>query len=506
MNPVVVTRFNNFSGGLTGAGKLTLGNGGATLAVVQLGVAGVTQVVNGFDVPPVFNPGTGGINLLYAPELTGRTTGPEMPPSRTLNLLSITNPNDITIAGGDVTVNGTAAGALALSGGRLITGANTLYFNSAAGTVTRTTGYVDGNFKKSVAAAASVTFESGTANGYTPVVFNITAGTFPTDVTTAVFQTPAPGIQPLSQVITRYWRLTAAGITSDITFNYLDPTDIPGTVTEANLHFLKHEAGNPSDYSDQGGTINTAANTATLTGVTSFSDWTLGIVGADLAITKTDGVTTVTPGGTVTYTITVTNGGTVGNPAAVVTDNFPAALTCSTTCVGALGGTCTAGPVAGNLNDSANVPSGGSVTYTAVCSISPQRLGLAGQHRDGLRRRHHRLQCRQQLGDRHRRDRGDGGPRDHQDRRRDHRDGRRLGDLHHHRQQRRAERGPGRHGGGHLPGRADLHHDLHRGRRRHLHGVRLGEHQRHRQPARRRQRHLHGELHHLGRRHRPPAP
>jgi uncharacterized repeat protein (TIGR01451 family) len=375
VNPVVVTRFNNFSGGLTGSGKLTLGNGGATLAVVQLGVAGVTQVVNGFDVPPVFNPGTGGVNLLYAPELTGRTTGPEMPPSRTLNLLSITNPNDITIAGGDVMVNGVAAGALTLSGGRLITGANTLYFNSAAGTVTRTTGYVDGNFKKSVAAAASVTFESGTANGYTPVVFNVTAGTFPTDVTTAVFQTTAPGIQPLSQVITRYWRLTAAGITSDVTFSYLDPTDIPGTVTEANLHVLKHEAGNPSDYSDQGGTINTAANTATVTGVTSFSDWTLGQVGADLAITKTDGVTTVTPAGTVTYTITVTNGGTVGNPAAVVTDNFPAALTCSTTCTGALGGTCTAGPVAGNLSDSANVPSGGSVTYTAVCAISPSASG-----------------------------------------------------------------------------------------------------------------------------------
>ena len=375
VNPVVATRFNNFSGGLTGSGKLTLGNGGATTAVVQLGVTGVTQVVNGFDVPPVFNPGTGGINLLYAPELTGRTTGNEMPPSRTLNLLSITNPNDITIAGGNVTVNGPAAGSLALSGGRLITGANTLYFNTATGTVTRTTGYVDGNYKKSVAATASVTFESGTANGYTPVVFNITAGTFPTDVTTAVFQTTAPGIQPVSQVITRYWRLTAAGITSDVTFSYLDPTDIPGTVTEANLHVLKHETGNPADYSDQGGTINTAANTATVTGVTSFSDWTLGQVGADLGITKTDGVTTVTPGGTVTYTITVTNGGTVGNPAATVTDNFPAALTCSTTCTGALGGTCTAGPVAGNLNDSANVPSGGSVTYTAVCSISPGATG-----------------------------------------------------------------------------------------------------------------------------------
>ncbi|HEX4495428.1 MAG TPA: IPTL-CTERM sorting domain-containing protein [Thermoanaerobaculia bacterium] len=374
-NPMIAARVNIFGGGFTNANKLTIGNGGATTAVVQLGVAGPALAITGFDVPPVFNPGTGGVNLLYAPELTGRTTGNEVPPSRTLNVLSVSNPNDITIAGGDITVNGAAAGSLALSGGRVITGTNTLYFNSAAGTVTRTTGYVDGNFKKSVAAAASVTFEVGTANGYTPVTFNVTAGTFPADVTTAVVQTAAPGVQPLSKVLTRYWTLTATGITADITFSYLDPTDIPGTVTEANLHFLRHETGNPSDFSDQGGTVNTAANTATLTGVSQFSIWTLGEAGADLGITKTDGVTTVTPGGTVTYTITASNGGTVGNPAAVVADTFPAVLTCSTTCAGALGGTCTAGPVAGNINDSASIPSGGSVTYTAVCSISPSATG-----------------------------------------------------------------------------------------------------------------------------------
>jgi len=375
VNQIATLRFNNFSGGLTGSGKLTVGNGGATTAVVQLGVAGVTQPVNGFDVPPVFNPGTGGVNLLYAPELTGRTTGPEMPPSRTLNLLSITNTNNITLAGGDVTVNGAAAGALALGSARLITGPNTLYFNSAAGTVTRTTGYVDGSFRKSFAAAAIKTFELGTANGYTPVVFNATAGTFPADVTVAAVQTPAPGIQPLSAVINRYWKLTATGITADVTFNYLDPADIPGTVTEANLHVLKHESGNPADFSDQGGTINTAANTATVTGVSSFSDWTLGEAGADLSITKTDGVTTALAGGSVTYTITASNGGTVGNPAAVVADTFPAGLTCSTTCAGSLGGTCAAGPIAGNINDTANIPSGGSVTYTAVCAISPSATG-----------------------------------------------------------------------------------------------------------------------------------
>ena len=55
----------------------------------------------------------------------------------------------------------------------------------------------------------------------------------------AVVQTPAPGIQPLTAVLSRYWELTATDITADLTFSYLDPTDIPGTVTEANLHFQR---------------------------------------------------------------------------------------------------------------------------------------------------------------------------------------------------------------------------------------------------------------------------
>ena len=370
-NQMIAGRVNIFSGGFINSNKLTIGNGGATTAVVQLGVAGPTQPVTGFDVPPVFNPGTGGVNLLYAPELTGRTTGNEIPPSRTLNLLSLTNPNNLTIAGGDITVNGAAAGAINLAGGRIITGANTLYFNSAAGTVTRTTGYVDGNFKKSFTAAANKTFEVGTANGYTPVVFNATAGTFPADVTVAAIQTTDPSLPPGTKAITRYWLLTATGLTADITFNYLDPADIPGTVTEANLRVFRHD---PPTFTDMGGVINTAANTATVTGVTSFSDWTLAEVGADLAVTKTDGVTTATAGGSLTYTITATNAGPSANPAAVVADTFPASLTCTWTCAGAGGGTCTASG-SGNLNDTANLPVGGSVTYTAACTISPSATG-----------------------------------------------------------------------------------------------------------------------------------
>src|SRR5205823_11089173 len=84
---------------------------------------------------------------------------------------------------------------------------------------------------------------------------------------------------------------------------------------------------------------------------------------------KTDGVTTFTPGGSVTYTITASNAGPSNAPGSTVADTFPASLTCTWTCVGAGGGTCTASG-SGNLNDTVNLPAGGSVTYTASCTIS----------------------------------------------------------------------------------------------------------------------------------------
>ncbi|MBI1766701.1 MAG: ExeM/NucH family extracellular endonuclease, partial [Acidobacteria bacterium] len=128
----------------------------------------------------------------------------------------------------------------------------------------------------------------------------------------------------------------------------------------------------------------TLSNTATVAAPGGVSDPTPGnnsatdsdtlAPQADLAITKTDGVTTATPGGSVTYTITASNAGPSNAPGATVADTFPAALTCTWTCVGAGGGTCTASG-SGNINNSVNLPSGGSVTYTASCSIAANATG-----------------------------------------------------------------------------------------------------------------------------------
>lgn len=95
---------------------------------------------------------------------------------------------------------------------------------------------------------------------------------------------------------------------------------------------------------------------------------------ADLAITKTNGTTTSVPGGNTTYTLTASNAGPSNAPGSTVADTFPAALSCTWTCVAAGGGTCTAAG-SGNISDPANLPAGGSVTYTAACAINAAATG-----------------------------------------------------------------------------------------------------------------------------------
>ncbi|HEU4388534.1 MAG TPA: hypothetical protein VFV34_12105, partial [Blastocatellia bacterium] len=137
-------------------------------------------------------------------------------------------------------------------------------------------------------------------------------------------------------------------------------------------------------------TINPAAtgslsNTATVTAPGSFTDTNPGNNSAtdtdtltsqgDLAITKTNGTSTSTAGGSTSYTITVSNAGPSTATGATVADTFPASLTVSFTSVAAGGATGNTASGSGNINDTVTLPPGSSVTYTATCSINPAASG-----------------------------------------------------------------------------------------------------------------------------------
>jgi len=313
-SPIVCNRVNLFQGGFTNSNQITLGNAGTSTTVVQIGSTGLTTPGGSFDVSPVHNQGTGGEILIYAFETAPRTTGVEINPTRLLTSIGLVdNPNGVTIAGGDLTLT-SAATALTLTNGRLITGSNTLILSSGTALVARTNGYVDGNFRKNFAASASKVFEVGTANGFSPATINVTAGA-PGDVTVRAVQGKQPNI-PGTDALQRYWVLTAApAVTADLTLQYL-AADVVGT--EASYQVVKYTGSftNPA-----GSSVDTALDRLLAPAQSGFSvDWT-----------AVDPAALVNPPGTLQFlaptysvaengvlaTITVTRTGGSGGPASI---------------------------------------------------------------------------------------------------------------------------------------------------------------------------------------------
>ncbi len=340
VSTIVANRIIIFTGSFVNSNKLSIGNGGSTTAVIQIGNTTTPTNAGGFDSQLSYNPGTGGISISYLRTVNTRTTGFEIPSNRTISRMTYDD-NDpshtLAIAGGDLLLSGTGT-VLTLTNGRVVTGANTLIVNDAAATVTRTAGYVDGNLQKNYAAVASKTFEVGTANGYSPATINVTAGTFPTGIIAKAVQGTQPSLNPATS-LARYWSLSGAGVTADLTFNYL-AADVNGT--DANYKVVRVSGGTVTPF--PASTVNTGTRVGTVTGVTSFSDWSLaesctGAVGGTAAGTNLTGCGSATPaitasgyseGAGSTYQWQSSNDNFVSNIVNIIGQTNPAALTVGT--------------------------------------------------------------------------------------------------------------------------------------------------------------------------------
>jgi uncharacterized repeat protein (TIGR01451 family) len=97
---------------------------------------------------------------------------------------------------------------------------------------------------------------------------------------------------------------------------------------------------------------------------------------ADLAITNTDPTGTYTPGGTITYTVVVSNDGPSAVTGAPVADILPPAVTSATwsaTASGVAGVADSSG--SGNIVTTVDLQPGASVTFTLVANIDPTATG-----------------------------------------------------------------------------------------------------------------------------------
>ncbi|MEO6688808.1 MAG: hypothetical protein ABIS07_12115, partial [Dokdonella sp.] len=129
----------------------------------------------------------------------------------------------------------------------------------------------------------------------------------------------------------------------------------------------------------------TLANTATITAPAGTTDPTPGnnsatdtdnlTPTANLAISKTDGSATYTPGSPITYTIVATNAGPSIATGATIADTIPATIT-GATWIATYAGSAT-GPASGsgNINASVTIPVGGTATFVVTGTVSAGATG-----------------------------------------------------------------------------------------------------------------------------------
>ena len=153
-----------FSGNVTNANKITVGNGGTTTAVVQVGNTTTPTAAGNFDVPLTFNPGTGGVNVSYLRTTTvSRNMSNELPPSRILTTLAVDD-NDVThsltLQGGNLAIASGATpaftftnGIVNLNGSTLTLGLNATTAALAGAMTTGTGAYMyNGSYKRFISA------------------------------------------------------------------------------------------------------------------------------------------------------------------------------------------------------------------------------------------------------------------------------------------------------------------------------------------------------------------
>ncbi len=187
--------------------------------------------------------------------------------------------------------------------------------------------------------------------------------TLPSALTGATWTCAAAGVGAACGAASGSGNLaTTATIPSGTTVTYtitatLNPTTPAGTGTLVNTATIAAPVG----FTETAPGNNSATDTDNVT------------PRADLAISKTDGITDAVPGTTITYTIVASNAGPSFSAATAITDTVPASITGVTwTCVASVGSSCGAASGSGNtISTTAGIAVSGTATYTVIGTLNP---------------------------------------------------------------------------------------------------------------------------------------
>ena len=160
-------------------------------------------------------------------------------------------------------------GTLTLNGGNFITGGNVLIVR-VTGSVSRSSGYVDGNEARTFGGAGTLDYDIGTGATYSPVSVNALALSLPQAILTIKAVNSSIGGLVSAQSLQRNWVFSSSPITkATLSFNYAGG-DVPGGANTAQWVIVRKLANDqrftfPNGFTDN---VNEGGMTATATAVT----------------------------------------------------------------------------------------------------------------------------------------------------------------------------------------------------------------------------------------------
>ena len=310
-NQLPTNRIILFTGAFTNSNKITLGNGGTTTGIIQIGNTTTATNAGVFDAAPTFNLGTGGQTISYLRTVNPRTTSFEINPTRILGTLTLDD-NDAThelnLAGGNLTISSGAAPTLNLTNGKINLNGSTITLGLDASTAALAgvfgatlNGYMyNGFFKRWVSATTgNRDFPMGVAAFKRNASINFTAAPATGGSLTAQWVSSPGGTNglPLTEGAINvaktsndgYWTITSGDALSGGTYTgTFTATGISGVSDVTQLVLVKRpNSGSPwvLDGVHVTGSGTVAAPVLSRTGMSGFSDF--GIGSSDINILPT---------------------------------------------------------------------------------------------------------------------------------------------------------------------------------------------------------------------------
>jgi cadherin-like protein/Big-like domain-containing protein/Calx-beta domain-containing protein len=350
---------------LSGAGTTIFGNVTINASnTVDAGTHSFNVIGSAFAVAGTFtgNASSVAFNGGVAQSITGDG-------AKNFSGLLINNVNGVQVANGTGAVDAFVGGLLTLNtdltvaaGAILQQGGTSTGVADVLGTVRRTD-------------LGGVTRSFGNLNNQ----ITINSGTAPTSLDFNLAKVTPTGFPAGVRVVPRTYALSptgGAGISATLRLRYIDPTELVGPgITESRLVLWKDTTGS-DNWVAQGGTVDTAGNHVTHTGISSFSEWAIAEA-SDLTLSKANNVSgSAVVGQSWNWTLTAAN---TGSPATftagqtIITDNLPNSnIVYGTPTVQNVSNITGSANISCSIvsNDLTCVASGGSVTFASDIGAS----------------------------------------------------------------------------------------------------------------------------------------